>query len=276
MSAVLEHLAAEYPQLRLDPDSDTLESYRRVVLRGEEPETKRLDHYTGDQYDRMETVDTPVGSVRVVTLGNRKDFELVLRGLMAAKNGPMAPIPASQGAAMLTVFNWPRIRAHLAGFPEEEQDAEFRRFTSVKANYTDMLVILSRGPYSHVDAAEVGCTEEEWLELSDTIRRYHELTHVICRRLYPDEIDPVRDELIADAVGLYAAFGRFDPDVEKQFLGVRDGLYVGGRLGNYTDEPEKLAGPVSAALRRIQQVIDAQKWTEPFALIPVLMNMHIL
>ena len=248
------------------------ETYRRVVLRGEEPETTRLNHYRGSEFDRMETVDTSAGPVRVVTLGDRWDFELVLRGLMAAKNGPKAPIPASQGAAKLTVFNWPRIRAHLAAFPEEEQAAEYKRFTSVKVNYTDMLVVLSRGPYSGVSASAMGLTEGEWLARSDTIRRYHELTHVICRRLYPEDVDPVRDELIADAVGLYAAFGRFDPETEKRFLGVKDGRYVGGRLENYTPAPEKLAGPVSAELDRIKSIVDAQPGAEPFALIPVLMK----
>lgn len=79
-------------------------------------------------------------------------------------------------------------------------------------------------------------------------------------------LDPVRDELIADAVGLYAAFGRFDPETEKRFLGVKDGRYVGGRLENYTDEPEKLAGPVSAELDRIKSIVDALAGAEPFAL----------
>ena len=269
---MLTALAAEYPQLYLDPDTDAQEIYRRVVLWGEKPENGSLAHYVSDPHDAMETVDTPAGPVRVVTLGNRRDFELVLRGLMGAKNGPLTPIPASQGASMLTVFNWPRIHAHLAQFPPEEQAAEFRRFTSVKKNYLDMLVVLSRGPYSGVSAEATGCSEDEWLALSDTIRRYHELTHVICRRLYPDDIDPIRDELIADAVGLYAAFGRFDPETEKRFLGVKDGRYVGGRLENYTDEPEKLAGQVGAALDRIKQVIDAQPGAEPFTLIGALMD----
>lgn len=85
-------------------------------------------------------------------------------------------------------------------------------------------------------------------------------------------LDPVRDDLIADAVGLYAAFGRFDPETEKRFLGVKDGRYVGGRLENYTPEPEKLAGPVSAELDRIKSIVDAQPGAEPFALIPVLMK----
>ena len=271
-TSVLEHLAADYPQLYLNPDTVTQESYRRVVLRGETPQAKSLTHYRGDPADREELTKTPVGSVRVVTLGNRKDFELALRSLMAAKDGPLVPIPESQGAAMLTVFNWPRIHAHLALYPEEERAAEFKRFTAVRENYVDMLVLLSRGPYSRVDAAAVGETEEEWLGHSDTIRRYHELTHVICRRLYPGDVAPVRDELVADAVGLTAAYGCFDPETEKLFLGIRDGRYVGGRLGNYTDAPESLTEAVCDALERVRATIDNQTETEPFQLIPALMQ----
>ena len=272
MTNVLERLAADYPQLYLNPDTDTQETYRRVVLRGEEPERKSLTHYRGDPADREEVMETPEGSVRVVTLGNRQDFELALRSLMAAKDGPLTPIPASQGAAMLTVFNWPRIHAHLALYPEEERAAEFKRFTAVRENYVDMLVLLSRGPYSHVAAAAVGETEAAWLEHSDTIRRYHELTHVICRRQYPGDVAPIRDELVADAVGLTAAYGCFDPETEKLFLGIRDGRYVGGRLGNYTNAPESLTEAVCDALERVRATIDNQTGTEPFRLIPALMK----
>ena len=272
MTNVLERLAADYPQLYLNPDTDSQEAYRRVVLRGETPQTKSLAHYRGDRADRDEIADTPAGCVRVVTLGNRQDFELALRGLMAAKDGPEAVIPESQGAAMLTVFNWPRIHAHLALYPEEERAAEFKHFTAVRENYVDMLVLLSRGPYSHVDAAAVGETEAAWLEHSDTIRRYHELTHVICRRLCPGDIAPIRDELVADAVGLTAAYGCFDPETEKLFLGIRDGRYVGGRLGNYTDAPESLTEAVCDALERVRATIDNQTETEPFQLIPALMQ----
>ena len=270
--SVLAALARDYPLLYLDPDRDTQEEYGRVVLRGGEPAEKRLAHYSGDDRDRDETAATPVGPVRVVTLGKRRDFELVLRGLMAAKDGPKKSIPVTQGAALLTVFSWPRIHAHLAAVPPAEQAAEFKRFTSVKENYTDLLAVLSRGPYSGVAAEAMGLPEEDWLALSDTIRRYHELTHVICRRLYPDDTDPVRDELVADAVGLYAAFGRFDPEKELLFLGVWDGRYVGGRLENYTGDPASLIGQVGAELERIKKEIHAQTGAEPFALIPALMN----
>ena len=271
-TSVLGYLAEEYPQLYLNPDTDTREAYRRVVLRGEEPVTKSLSHYRGDPADRNEIVDTPAGQVRVVTLGNRQDFELVLRGLMAAKDGPLTPIPESQGAAMLTVFNWPRIHTHLAAFPEKEREVELKRFTAVRENYIDTLVVLSRGPYSHVDAVTVGETDAEWLDHSDTIRRFHELSHVICRRLYPGDIAPIRDELVADAVGLIAAYGQFDLLLEQRFLGVQGGRYVGGRLGNYTDNPDTLASQASFALERIKAKTDTLSWEEPFDLIPVLME----
>ena len=273
--SVLKSLAEEYPQLYLDPDKDTQDAYKKVVLRGDMPKEKKLDHYFGDEADKSIIADTPAGNVRVVTLGNRNDFELVVRGLMAAKNGPSEEVPASQGAAMFTVFNWPRINRHLDSFPDEERAAEFKRFTSVKENYIDMIVVLSRGPYSNVDAATAGYGTDEWLELSDTIRRYHELTHVICRRKYPEDINAVRDELVADAVGIYAAFGSFDVKMEKLFLGITGEQYTGGRLGNYTDEPGKIVETVCDALGRIKMIVDEKKGKEPFELIPELMKKFI-
>ena len=277
---VIEALAAEYPQLYLNPDRDSQEMYRNVVLRGMEPETKDLSHFQGDDFDRLQMVDTPAGPVRAATLGCRHDYELAIRSFMAAKEGPLAPVPESQGASMITVFNWPRIHAHMAKFPASEQSEEFKRFTSVKANYIDMLVLLSRGPYSHVSAEAAGETEEEWLEHSDIIRRYHELTHVICRRLYPDRIDKIRDELVADAVGLFAAYGCFDLDKEMLFLGISDGKYIGGRLENYTDDPEGMAGAVCEELERIGLIVEAHsihktdiaQVQSPFELIPPLME----
>ena len=269
---VFAELAADYPLLYLNPDRDDQETYRHVVLRGEDPATHSLDHYRGHPAERIDLADTPAGKARVVTLGDRRDFELVIRGLMAAKSGPNEPVPESQGASMIFVFNWGRIHAHLAAFPEEEQAAEFARFTSVKENYLDMLVVLSRGPYSHVDAAAAGFAEQEWLDYSDTIRRYHELTHVICRRLYPQDTDAVRDELVADTVGLYAAFRRFDPEMEKRFLGIRDGVYTGGRLDIYTDTPAALALKVNETLEKIKALSEEREWADPYDLIPVLME----
>jgi hypothetical protein len=267
---MIEELAKEYPVLFLNPDVDTQEEYKRIVLKGEQPRVKSLAHYKGDDHDDLRITDTPAGNVRVATFGNRHDFELIMRGLMAAKDGPEKKIPATQGAAMLTVINWNRIHDHLAGFPDKQQSDEFKRFISVKENYIDMLVVLSRGPYSNLSAGEAGISDAEWLELSDTIRRYHELTHVICRRLYPDNIDAVRDELIADAVGLYAAFGYFDVELEKKFLGIYGNTYTGGRLENYTDETDQCIEQVCRKLSDIKAITDEAGSMDPFDVIPLL------
>ena len=278
-TSVIAKLAETYPQLYLDPDREEKEAYRKIVLEGENPETKSLAHFSQNPLDREETVDTPAGKVQVVSLRNRKDYEVFVRCMMAAKEGPRAPVPASQGASTLVAFNWPRIHAHEAAFMEEQRaagisdpdwSAEFRRFISVKENYQDLLVVLSWGPYSHIQASEAGQQEETWLEISYEIRKNHELTHVICRRLYPERIEAVWDELVADAVGIYAAFGYYDPEMEKLFLGYREERYVSGRLENYTRNPEVLAEQVNRMLDRFRKIIESHPGVGPFELIPLL------
>ena len=265
---VIEALAQVYPQLYLNPNREEKEAYRKVVLQGEMPESRDLSHFRQDPLDRKEIVETPAGTVVVVSLRNR-----------AAKEGPKAQIPASQGASTLVAFNWPRIYAHQKQFMEEQRAAgveepdwseEFSRFISVPANYQDLFVVLSWGPYSSVTAAEAGQTEDTWPEVSYAIRKYHELTHVICRRLYPDRIDGVWDELVADAVGIYAALGHYDAALEKRCLGITGERYTGGRLENYSDDTEKLAKPVSEMLDRFCEIIGEHPDAAPFDLIPVL------
>ena len=277
----IETLAETYLQLYLNPDREEKDAYRKVVLQGERPESRDLSHFRLDPQDRMETVETPAGPVVVVSLRNRADYEVFVGCMMAAKEGPKAPIPASQGASTLVAFNWPRIDAHQEQFMEEQRaagvedpdwSAEFSRFFSVPANYQDLLVVLSWGPYSNVSAEEAGQTADSWLETSYAIRKYHELTHVICRRLYPKRIDAVWDELVADAVGIYAALGRYDAALEKRCLGITDGRYSGGRLENYADNAAPLADPVSAMLDRFDGIIGEHPGAAPFALIPILME----
>ena len=275
----IEALAEVYPQLYLDPNREEKEAYRKVVLQGEMPESRDLSHFQQDPLDRKEIVETPAGTVVVVSLRNRADYEVFVRCMMAAKEGPKASIPASQGASTLVAFNWPRIYAHREQFMEEQRAAgveepdwseEFSRFISVPANYQDLFVVLSWGPYSSVTAAEAGQSENTWLETSYAIRKYHELTHVICRRLYPDRIDGVWDELVADAVGIYAALGHYDAALEKRCLGITGERYTGGRLENYSDNAEKLAKPVSEMLDRFCGMIGEHPDAAPFDLIPIL------
>ena len=276
---VIGHLAEDYPQLYLDPDTESRERYRAVVLRGEAVKDPTLSGYRLSVYDREETVETPFGPVRVVTIRERSDFERVLRNMMAVKNGPGTQIPQTQGAATVEVPDWGRINAHREVFFKEKQKAgilqpdweeEFIRFTSVRSNYMDCLIILSVGPYSNLTAEEAGYDEDEWITLSGRIRRFHELTHVICRRVYPEQINAVWDELAADAVGIYAAFGKYDICLAKRFLGIKGENYAGGRLGNYTDDPEGICPRVCTALSGIEKIVQEKKGMDIFSMIQVL------
>ena len=281
----LKTLAGRYPQLYLDPDKEGAhEACLAAVRQGIMPEECSLRHFHGDERDRLETVETPAGPVDVLTLFSRTDFETCLR-ILAYHCGD-AVIPETQGASTLDgIVNWPRIREHrerffreqaLAGIADPDWSEEFRAFTSVRSNYRDVLIVLSVGPYSGVPAEEMGLPEEEWIRASYTIRKYHECTHVICRRLYPEMIDAVWDELTADAVGICAAFGRFDIETEERFLGIRDGRYAGGRLQNYVkdsgnrEELDRLAGRAAGVLKAFVLIIREAGTEDPFGLIPVL------
>jgi len=276
---VIHGLAKIYPQLYLNPDIETRERYKDVVLKGMEPEETDLSWYLTDPRDKDEYVKTPVGNVRVVSLYVRSDFVYFVRSVMAAKDGPEAEVPESQGASTFQMINWQRIHAHKQQFIAEELakgnlypdwKSEWERFSSVKANYIDPLVLLSCGPYSAVNAGQLGLNDEEWLMHSYTIRKYHELTHVICRSLYPDQISPVWDEIAADAVGLFAAFGQYDIDKARLFLGISDDQYTKGRLENYVSDPGAWIPWVNAAIAIVDRVIKEHPSSDVFALIPAI------
>ena len=256
-------MAEIYPQLYLTPGKEGAEWYRAIVGRGGDAPTRSLSHFYGSERDCLSVENTPAGEVKIVILGDRRDFEMFLQ-IMSCRCVP-TKIPPSQGAQMLDgVINWTKIRAHWD---------EYLCFGADRANFTDALIILSTGPYSAVSAEEAGMDEREWLKASLTIRKAHECTHFLCRRLFPDRKDALWDELAADAVGLYAAFGRYERRLAERFLGVTERGYVGGRLENYIpDGPEKsgqlreLSGKVFRTLARLEEVVQAAGSVDPYAL----------
>ncbi len=272
MEKVLWPIAEIYPQLFLIPGEEGAKLYQGIVRRGEDAPVHSLDHFRGSPRDGVTAEATPAGEVLVITLGDRQDFELFLQ-IMGNRCMPES-IPVTQGASILDgVVNWPKIRKHrdeylAAGGDPQAWGEEFRRFTSDPRNYRDALIILSTGPYSAVPAEEAGMPEEEWLAASLRIRRAHECTHFICRRLFPDRINAVWDELVADAVGLYAAFGRYDIALAERFLGITPDGYTGGRLENYAKDLDldALARKVHRTLLRLEEVILGEGTPEPYAL----------
>lgn len=282
-TAALETLAETYQQLYIAPGEDGEAQYAEIVRKGKDAEIKTLSHFRMNEKDCLEYEDTPAGKVLCLTLNERSDFVTFLR--IMANRCSMAEIPDTQGASILNgIINWQKIYAHEKAFLEEAQkagdpspdwNAEFKRFTSDKRNFKDALIVLSVGPYSAIPSSAIGVTDPEWITMSHTIRKYHECTHFICRNLFPDKINAVWDELVADAVGIYACFDSFNPDTEKLFLGIEGDRYIGGRLENYiTDEEETkkqdilkaLAQKISCILDRFDQVISKSKGIAPFDL----------
>ena len=222
MKHCLEILANRYPQLLL-PCKEGIsksEEYKNICLRGEEciyPLT-----FSKNPDDFLETVETPAGSVDVLSLRDRQDFVHACRCL-GHKCEPVE-IPDSTGAmALFGLNNWEKVRAGLD-------------------NYKDNFIILSSGNYSNVSNldiyketdGQINLSEQDWINKSITIRKYHELTHFVMRKTYPDDISFIRDELIADAIGLISVFGYFDTRLIKLFLGIESNIYrEGGRLQNY-------------------------------------------
>ena len=255
---VILSLAKIYPQLYLTPCPEGAEEYKKVVEYGEMPQSSSLSHFKCSDEDSLTMENTPAGPVPVITLHERADFELFLQ-IMGHRCVPKK-IPATQGASILDgVINWTKIHAHEEDFykengPDADWRSEFDRFTSDRNNFKDALVILSYGPYSAVSAERAGFSDE-WLCLSNIIRKTHECTHFVCRRLLPDKKDPVWDELVADAAGIFAAFGLFDRSLEELFLGISGDEYTGGRLENYIDGDENRQEQLNCLARKIHQIL---------------------
>ena len=255
MEHILIRLARRYPQLLL-PISDATrhtEQYKDAVLRGEELTGTPDFSLSGD--DTFETFDTPAGTVEVLTLADRKDFEHCIRAL--AHRCENREIPPTMGASTISgLINWEKIRTHQKEYLASggsDWDDEFDRFTADNRNYRDTIIILSCGCYSALRAEDAGYGSEEWLALSHEIRKYHELAHFVSRRLFPENVDAVRDEVLADMNGIIAAIGHYDAELAGKFLGVRNGSYVpGGRLENYVP-----AEDLESASERVRDMLEA-------------------
>lgn len=231
-----------YPQLALaiEEGMSKTEAYGNIVRRGILPEHPAFSgKETGEE--KLLLMDTPTGAIEVLYLPEREMFEYFVRAL--AHRCEPAAIPPSMGAVMISgLNNWRKIESHKKEYLAQgktDWQAEFKRFTAKKENYKDTVLLVSKGYYSAVTPKEAGFTPEEWMEKSRTIRIYHELAHAVSRKLYPDDVQTVRDEVVADSIGLLAAFGTYDGMLAKMLLGIREGAYhAGGRLENYVESYE--------------------------------------
>lgn len=241
MKHPIDILVKRYPGLAL-PIKEGMrgsEEYKRVCLRGEAPKADPVFNKTDE--DRLEPVETPAGTVEVLYLADREDFVHAYRALCYHCEPKL--IPDSTGAVTLIgLNNWEKIRALSVPINEAE-----------KSEYKDTLILLSKGAYSNVSHTLTGFSKEEWHEKSYIIRKYHELTHYISRNLYLENKEAIRDEIMADMIGIMFAFGEYDVNLAKLFLGIEGQEYrSGGRLENYISEGESLEEVIQRAGKIIE------------------------
>lgn len=254
MEHIITALSQRYPQLLLPIGNEIRhsEQYKSAVLRGEK--LSGTPDFTFSPDDVLEKIETPAGTSEVLTLSDRSDFEHCIRAL--AYRCEDREIPPTMGASTISgLINWEKIRCHKKGYLEsggKDWDEEFASFTSDSRNFRDTIIVLSRGYYSALSPADAGFEEAEWLSLSHDIRKYHELAHFTSRRLFPDNKEAVRDEVLADMNGIIAALGHYDARLAGKFLGISDGRYIpGGRLENYVSGEE-----LDSAVKNTAKMLD--------------------
>lgn len=263
MEHILSELSFQYPQLCFPIAAGTSASseYRDAVYFGKKYKGS-LD-YTLSEKDWLQCVDTPVGSINVLFLHEREDFEKCACALSNRCEPKI--IPKAIGAFLISgLINWEKVRKHLNKQPQDE--CFLNRFVwnwlrKNNCDYRDRIILLSSGWYSGIVPEIMGLSKDEWMEKSITVRMYHEITHFVCRSRHPENIDGIRDEVFADMIGMVAAFGHYDADRAKMFLGI-DGNKISedARIRYYLKDQDVFAAGREASFwiswlenRRVEQ-----------------------
>ena len=269
--AVIESLAARFPQLYIAPAEGAEEANRLAGRRGRAPEGSTLDHFATTERDELRVVETPAGPVEVVFLANRSDFETFLK-IISHRSEPV-PIARTVGAITYRgLADWEKVAQAYRAYAASGGDdwaSEFARLARQPGAFRAEFVVISEGPYSNISAGQTPYGEDAWLDISREIRLHHECAHVVCRRTLPEDILPVWDEVTADVVGLICATGRYDSALAMRFLGVTADGFAGGRLAEYLDDSQReriddIAREVADACMRIEQTASADDLAHPF------------
>lgn len=240
---ILSVLQSQLTQLQfpIEAGISNTEAYQAATRRGFLVES---EGFSLEQPDALQLIiyQTPAGKIPLLFSGARADFISLVQAL-TKKNEPV-PIPESMGAQIVSGYNnWGRIREYRREWenlnPASNWEDEFQRLIPQKELYQDTFVILSDNEYSKVPAADLGLEPSRWRQLSLVIRREHECTHYLTRRLFGSMRNNILDELIADYAGIVKAFGGYQADVFLRFIGLENfpQFRQGGRIENYRGDP---------------------------------------
>ena len=269
--AAIEALALRFPQLYVAPSEDAQEAHALAARRDSPPADANLDHFVSGPDDELCVVDTPAGPIETLFLSRRGDFETLLR-IVGHRARPV-PIARTIGAITYKGLpDWGAVAAARSAYLASGGDdwaSEFSRLARQPGSFRAELVVISEGPYSNIPAGSTAYDEDEWLRVSRAIRLYHECAHVVCRRIMPEDVLPVWDEVTADMVGLVCATGTYDAALASLFLGVTADGYAGGRIVEYLSDDQVagidvLSREVHDACGRIRQIAGPEELAHPF------------
>lgn len=271
---VIESLATRFPQLYVAPAEDAQEAWVLAARRGIAPEHADLTHFHTSPEDELRKVKTLAGPVDVVFLKRREDFETFLQ-VIGHRSQPV-PIARSVGAITYRgLADWAQVAAARERYIASGGTSwpqEFARLVREPGAFRAEIVVISEGPYSNIVASETPYEAGEWLRISREVRLHHECAHVVCRRIMPEDVLPVWDEVTADVTGLLCATGTYDAALAARFLGVTSEGFVGGRLKEYLDDDQQarideIAAEVDVVLRRIQDMCGESQAADPFGFL---------
>ena len=179
---------------------------------------------------RIEIYDSVAGGIPIIYVGDASDFEQLVTNV--AYKGIRPDNISSTGASFIS-------------------------------GKTTRFIILSMKPYSNVRASELGLSDEdEWLDKSLYLRRGHECTHYLTKQLYGISNNILHDEIMADFIGMYEAFGFYKAEWFLRFMGIIPGS--GNRLVVYIRElPEN----VRLAVSKLSEIAsnNLEKWSNTSA-----------
>ena len=254
---LLDALQGALPQLRLPQVAgiSSSELYKRAVLRGEPVSTEALaaagplPSWVQPQALTLWIAPHPTGAMPVLQTPSWHDFERLVRAL-AHRAEPAVLADGVHAQAVSGLIHWGLIE-------------RFGRQSRA------CLIVLHQAPYGSVAAEHVpgGLSDAAWLAASTTLRLEHELTHLATKRVLGEMRLNLLDELVADAMGMVAALGRFDAALFGRCLGV-DGAHGDrpipqGRWLSYTRELDEADAHQAVALvmarsRELQNRLDEQ------------------
>jgi len=193
---------------------------------------------------------TPAGRIPVIECESDTDFIHIQQSLVYRCEP--RPVPDSRGATIIKNYNnWGRINMHRKNL--------VKNIFVTPELYRDYIILLSHRYYSGVAPEIFGLESDEWRRKSLILRREHEIAHYMTQRYYHSTKNEIHDEIIADFMGLTAAFGEYDPNKFITFMGLENypKYRIGGRLEVYLPKGGKDFNSLCVTLMQAAQNIVA-------------------